>query len=462
MAVVVQMPKQGNTVEECLLVEWKVKVGDAVKENDILCSIETDKTAFEVPATAAGIILKLLAKAGDLVPVLSDIVVIGEAGEDVLAAPPPKPAEKTVPEPVSLSESGATAETVLVSMFESCSDACAASGESRPVSPRARKLAEKAGVDLAAVFGTGPGGRTTSRDVQAALDGGAVVKASPLAREIMAVTGQTPGAGTGVGGLCLARDLAAANNDAARPIPAEAASEDIPYKGIRKLIGDRMSQSLREHAQLTMNASAGAAGLIAMRQILKDGADKAGLPKISINDMICWVTAQTLPSFPWMNAIFDRAGARIVKHRRVNLAVAVDTPRGLMVPVVADAHRLSLAALSQSISQLAEECRKGSINPDLLTGGTFTISNLGGFGIKSFTPILNTPQVAILGVSAITDQPVRKADGGIDLAPCLELSLTIDHQAVDGAPAARFLQALAQGIRDIQAILAIHGAHRHG
>ncbi len=458
MAVSVQMPKQGNTVEECLLVEWRVKEGDSVKEGDILCAIETDKASFEVPSTAAGVVLKLLAKAGDLVPVLTDIVVVGEAGESVAGAAPAKSAEQAAP----AAEAAGAVETVVASVVEAHPVPAAApapTGEFRPVSPRARKLAEKAGVDAAAVPGSGPGGRVTSRDVQAALDSGAAVKASPLAKEIMAATGQVPGAGTGIGGLCLARDLVAANRAAALPAPAEAAPEEVPYKGIRKLIGDRMRQSLLEHAQLTLNASADAAGLMAMRKIFKDGAEEAGLPKISINDMICWVVAQTLPSFPELNAVFDRAGAKIVKHRRVNLAFAVDTPRGLMVPVVLDAHRLSLAGLSLAIANRAEECRKGSINPDFLTGGTFTISNLGGFGVESFTPILNAPQVGILGVSAVTDQPARRADGGIELRPRLGLSLTIDHQAVDGAPGAKFLQALTKGIANVQATLAMYGAY---
>lgn len=456
MAVSVQMPKQGNTVEECLLVEWRVKEGDSIKQGDILCVIETDKASFEVPSTADGVVLRLLAKQGDLVPVLTDILIAGEAGEKAdapaaAAAPASAPAAPKAPDAPKAAAAVAA---------PAAKTAAAPAPAGAPVSPRGRNLAAKLGVEPAGIPGSGPGGRVTSRDIQAAVDSGAAAKASPLAKEIMAETGHVPGKPSGIGGLCRARDLVARclSVPGARPPEPEAEPERIPYQGIRRLIGDRMRQSLAEHAQLTLNASADATGLMAMRKIFKEHAEAAGLPKISLNDMICWVTARTLPSFPEVNALFDRASGGIVRHNRVNLAVAVDTPRGLMVPVIADAHRLSLAEISRCVVQYAEDCRKGSINPDLLTGGTFTLSNLGGFGIESFTPILNSPQVGILGVSAIRDMPARGPDGGCILQPRLGLSLTIDHQAVDGAPGARFLQALTKGIENIQTTLSLCGA----
>ena len=457
MAVSVQMPKQGNTVEECLLVEWKVKEGDAVKQGDILCAIETDKASFDVESTADGVVLKLLANAGDLVPVLTDIAVIGEAGEKADAPQSAAaPAKETAPA-AAASPAPAQSQTAQESPAKTIAPSQPQTGEFKAVSPRARKLAEKLGVDAAAIYGSGPGGRVTSRDVQAAVDNGSAVKATPLAKEIMSATGQVPGAATGVGGLCRSVDLIE-RGKAARPAIADAAPEIKQYKGIRKLIGDRMHQSLQEHAQLTLNASADAGGLMALRKIYKEYAEDAGLPKISINDLICWVVAQTLPSFPDCNALFDKKAATITCHTNVNLAFAVDTPRGLMVPVVPDAHRMSLVELSRAIGQHAADCRKGSINPDFLTGGTFTISNLGGMGVESFTPVLNAPQVAILGVCAITDTAVRQADGSVGLQPRLGLSLTFDHQAVDGAPAAKLLQAIAKGIENVQATLALYGA----
>ena len=450
MAVPVQMPKQGNTVEECLLVEWHVAEGDTVSVGDALCSIETDKASFEVESTAEGAVLKLLAKPGELVPVLTDIAVVGQPGETVDApqqeqvAAEAASAETTVPQTAS--------PTVVASGTPAQSGAAAGF---KPVSPRARALAAKLGVDAAAVPGTGAAGRVTSRDVREAVDNGSAVRLSPLARAIMRDTGDKPLTASGIGGLALSRDLG-------RPPVAAASeakpSETVPYQGIRKLIGERMRESLANTAQLTLNASARADGLLAARKIFKENAVDAGLPDIGMNDLVCWIVARTLPSFPDINACFDRVGAVITRHGSVNLAFAVDTPRGLMVPVIADASRLTLAELSILLSERAAACRQGNINPDYLSGGTFTVTNLGGMGVESFTPVLNPPQVGILGVCAITKAAVPDGMGGIAFESRLGLSLTFDHQAVDGAPAARFLQAVAKGIESVQSALALYGA----
>ncbi|MCD7898069.1 MAG: 2-oxo acid dehydrogenase subunit E2 [Planctomycetaceae bacterium] len=464
MAVSVQMPKQGNTVEECLLVEWRVKEGDLVKTGDVLCAIETDKASFDVESTADGVVLKLLANAGDLVPVLTDIVVIGEAGEDVsamtagsaAAAPAQAQAQaETAPAPAA----AATPEAAATRPADQARTGASPDGAAtKAVSPRARKLAERLGVDASAVFGTGPGGRVVSRDVQSAVDNGVLRKATPLAKAVMAETGGAAPTGSGLGGMALARDVTTASparrrDDVPTPPPVV-----VPYKGIRKLIGDRMLQSLAEHAQLTHNTSADASGLMALRKMFKDNGADAGLPNISINDLICWIVVRTLQSFPEMNATFDQKAGAITQYHGVNLGFAVDTPRGLLVPVVHDAHRMSLSELSAAMAGLAGDCRSGKINPDLLAGGTFTVSNLGSMGIESFTPIINADQVAILGVCAITTVAAPGADGGVVFRPRLGLSLTYDHQAVDGAPASRFLQAVAKGLEAVETALVLDGA----
>ena len=451
MATAVQMPKHGNTVEECLLVEWRVKEGDRVGQGDVICSIETDKASFEVESTADGMVLKLLANAGDLVSVLTDIAIIGDAGEKVEGATPAK-ADASAP------TAQPTASASVAAPAPSPAAAPARPGEFKAVSPRARKLAEKLGVDVAAVSGTGAEGRVTSRDIQAAVDSGAAIKASPLAKAIMAAEGTVPVAGTGIGGLALARDLGAASRRAAAMAVPVSAPETIPYTGIRKLIGERMLQSLAEHAQLTHTTSADASGLKALRTLFKENAEAVGLPKLTINDLICWVVCQTLPSFPELNATLDKAAGIITRSGEVNLAFAVDTPRGLMVPVVPGANRMGLAELSRAMASHAEACRKGGINPDFLIDGTFTVSNLGSFGIESFTPIINGNQAAILGVCAIRDVPAPTPGGGFEFRPRLGLSLTYDHQAVDGAPASRFLQAVAKGIESVQGTLALYGS----
>jgi len=442
MSVPVQMPKMGNSVEECLIVEWKVAEGAAVKEGDALCSIETDKASFEVPSPAAGTVLKLFRGAGELVKVLTNIAAIGNAGEDASSLAPEGGTSAAPAAPAA----PATPATPAAPVAAAPAAPAPASGDLR-VSPRARHLAAHLGVDAAAVPGSGPQGRVTSRDVQAAADSG--LRLTPLAREVAGATGKIAGAGAGVGGRVRASDLVAPGARREKSAPAEEKPPvEIPYKGIRKLIGDRMLQSLQRHAQLTLNASADATALLAHRKTLKDLGPHLGLPNITLNDLVCYVVAQTLPKFPALNAWFD--GQKVTQFTQAHLALAVDTERGLMVPVVRDAHRLDLAGLAGALADLAKQCKAGSINPDLLQGGTFTITNLGALGIESFTPVLNTPQVAILGICSIADRAVADGQGGLRLQPTLGLSLTIDHQVVDGAPAAKFLKAVAEGVASFQ------------
>jgi len=222
---------------------------------------------------------------------------------------------------------------------------------------------------------------------------------------------------------------------------------------MRKIIADRMFQSLQQAAQLTMNTSARADGLLAYRAMVKKNAESLGLANITVTDLVAFAVARTLPKFPEINALY--ADGTVRRYAHAHLAVAVDTPRGLMVPVVRFADCLSLNELAKAIKSLTQQCLDGAINPDLLNGGTFTLSNLGTFGIESFTPVLNAPQVALLGVNTISPKPVAKNDGSYEIVPHIGLSLTIDHRAVDGAPGARFAKAVVQAIENISMILAI-------
>ena len=221
-------------------------------------------------------------------------------------------------------------------------------------------------------------------------------------------------------------------------------------KGVRKVIAERMLQSLQTTAQLTLNASADARALQALRKRLKESPDALGLRGITINDLMLFAVARTLPAFPSLNALFT--GAEIHQYHSVHLGVAVDTPKGLMVPVARDADSLTLRQLSAEAKRLATACVESKIMPDELTGGTFTVTNLGAFGVESFTPVLNPPQVGILGVAGIQLKPVD-VGGSVQFVPHIGLSLTINHQVVDGAPAARFLQALGQAIASIDLLL---------
>lgn len=421
MATPVQMPKQGNTVEECLIVEWNADVGSSVAEGDVLCTIETDKASFEVEAPAAGTLLKTFFDAGELVPVLINIAVIGEEGEDPAPFAPEQAAD------TQATPKGAPKETPAQSPAASAAPApgpASPQGQKVRISPLARKLAVEMNVDPNRVTGSGPSGRILSDDIRAAAASGTSAPSPVVA----------PVAGSTIG--------------------VEQPPVEVPYVGIRKLIGDRMMQSLTEHAQLTLNGSADASGLLAYRKTVKDGAEAMGLPNITLNDMIGFVVARTLLRFPELNALFTKSAGVLQQYHQVHLAFAVDTPRGLMVPVIRNAHALSLAGLSTESLRLAESCRAGSIDPDLLQGGTFTITNLGSLGVEHFTPVLNSPQVAILGIGAIDQKAVPAPDGNVRWQPTMALSLTIDHQVVDGAPAAKFLKAVSDGLANLPLVLA--------
>lgn len=457
MPTPVQMPKQGNSVEECLIVEWHAEVGAAVEAGAPLCTIETDKASFEVEAPAAGTLLAQFVPAGELAPVLTNIAVLGNPGEDPApfapdgassdgaapAAPAPAAADAPASAPAP-AQASAPASTPSIP----AAPASAPSG-AQAVSPRARKAAQAHGIDPATVNGTGAKGRVISRDIKAAATARGPM--TPLAKDTAAATGLVAGTASGMGGRIRARDLVDASATApAAPqgTPDAAAPEVVPYRGIRKLIGERMRASLQQHAQLTINASANAAALLAYRAAIKAHGEAMGLPAITLGDLVAFAVSRTLPRFPELNALFEIEQERVLQYRAVHLGIAVDTPRGLMVPVIPDADVLSLAQLSGAIRDAAGACRDGAIDPDRLSGGTFTITNLGTFGVESFTPVLNSPQVAILGVCGIRQEAAPSADGGCTFEPRMGLSLTIDHQVVDGAPAARFLQALAKALEN--------------
>ena len=450
MATAIVMPKQGNTVENVIIVGWKKQVGDSVAVDDALCEVETDKATLEVPSTVAGTLLATLFAAGDEVPVMAPIAWIGEAGESVggasaganagaNAVPTAAPAAKDPAAPAPQQ---------------------AVAGRAAGSSPRARALAERSAIDVGELAGSGPGGRVIERDVLAAVQ----PKLTPVARAMVAEGGfAVPTQGSGPGGRVTSRDLrkeAAPAAPAAPAVPAVPAApaapaapavQVIPVRGVRKVIAERMLQSLQTTAQLSLNAAADARALQALRARFKASPEAMGLRGVTLNDLLLWAVARTLPAHPALNALF--VGGEIHQHRHVQLGIAVDTPRGLMVPVVRQAEQLTLRQLSVEAKRLASACLESKITPDELVGGTFTVTNLGALGIESFTPVLNAPQVAILGVASIQLRPVE-ADGGVQFVPHIGLSLTINHQVIDGAPAARFLQALSQAIGSIDLLLA--------
>ena len=446
MATTVVMPQLGNTVESCLVTAWHVKVGDTVETSTVLCDIETDKSTMDVPAGVAGTVLALLVEEGDDVPVKSPIAVIGAPGEtvDAPAAPAEAPASGEEAAPATpVTPSGPAAAPV------GATDA--------PASPRAKATAAAAGISVqAAGAGTGPHGRIIERDVQAAVAAGPGLTAGARGAETY-TPGQT---GTGIGGRVTTADLAAAASAApASPQPAPAVQTaapagevtETPLKGIRKLIADRMRESLAVSAQLSYDMSASAEGLLALRTRLKATDPSLGLSVVTIGDLIGLVTAKVVRDYPALNAHLVDGVLR--SFRDVHLGMAVDTPRGLMVPTIRGASSMGLREFAATTKDLAAQCQEGRISPDLLAGATFTVTNLGSFGITSFTPIVNQPQTGILGINAIVPAATVDKDGNLGIERRISFSLTADHQVVDGADAARFLRDLTTAIASVDLFL---------
>lgn len=442
MAHVLIMPRQGNTVESCILVGWKVQEGDSVEPDTPVCDVETDKATFEVPAGGAGTVLKLLWAEGDDVPVLKPIAVIGKVGEDWEAAA----GKAETPATASLAPSGET----LPGPGETPVPDAAVLTEGQPfASPRARNLAEQEALSLHGIAGSGPGGRIIERDLRAALLRRPALTAA--AKAGIDPGGILPQEGTGLAGRISLADLAAASAPGTPEPPGTGFGEgtitETRIKGIRKLISDRMLKSLGESAQFTLNADARATRIQNLRERLKGSDESLELSKVSVNDLILFGVSRILPRFPFMNA--HKQGDVVRTFERVHLGVAVDTPRGLMVPVIRNADLLSLRQISREAKRLAAACQSGSAKPEELSGSTFTVTNLGVLGITSFTPVLNLPEVAILGVCGIAPKPAVQRDGSVGFEPHIGFSLTINHQVVDGAPAARFLKALGDAVADI-------------
>jgi pyruvate dehydrogenase E2 component (dihydrolipoamide acetyltransferase) len=422
MPTPVLLPKLGNTVESAILVTWKTRVGESVRAGDVLAEVETDKALMQVAAPADGVILALHAQPGDVVPVQTEIATLGAAGEIMSARPPVQTSDQNLNNSIDQDRVALR------------------------ISPRARTLAAKNGVALTGISGSGPDGRIIERDIQAAISARPPLTVSAKAH----ANGQpVPAQGTGIGGRITTNDLK--NIPETAPAPVENAAV-IPLRGVRKIIAERMLASLQTTAQLTLNMPADARALQAYRKRLKASDPALGLNDVALNDLILYAVARTLPHFPELNTtLIDKA---LYRHSVVHLGFAVDTPRGLLVPVIRDADKRGLRDLSQEAKRLIAGAQAGTLPPDALNGGTFTVSNLGSFGVETFTPVLNPPQVGILGVGAIHLKPVE-VDEAVQFIPHIHLSLTIDHQAVDGAPGARFLQALAKNMAAFDLLLAM-------
>jgi pyruvate dehydrogenase E2 component (dihydrolipoamide acetyltransferase) len=452
MAVPIIMPRQGQSVESCVISKWHKKKGDTVKKGDLLFSYETDKAGFDEESSVDGIVLEIFYDEGEDVEVLKNLCVIGEDGEDFKEYDP-RTSENNIEE--DSNESKDAKEIVENSNIESkeINNKITDNGEKVFISPRGKNYAEKINVDYRSIKGTGANGRIMEKDIKDNLDSASYLTYS--AKDNLNSDTSLNVKGTGIGGRITTDDLNKA------PLTESTVKETLydvkefeveKLSNIRKVIAKSMKNSLSSMAQLTLSTSFDATEILELRKKIKNELNlgNESLGNITLNDMIVYAVSRTLLKYKNINA--HLVDDEIHKFKNANIGIATDTDRGLMVPTLFGANLKSLKEISSEIKSLSSMCKKGTINPDLLRDGTFTITNLGIFNVESFTPIINPPQVAILGVGGIVKKPKETKDK-IELYSSIGLSLTIDHQAIDGAPAAKFLNELKLNLEKFQLML---------
>jgi pyruvate dehydrogenase E2 component (dihydrolipoamide acetyltransferase) len=404
MATAVIMPKQGQSVETCIITKWFKKKGDIISIGDILFSYETDKASFDLESPAEGVLLDIFSGDGAEVPVLTNVAVIGKSGEEAQSYNPDKSLSDAVKKKVE-----ANAKVKADIEVKADNALLLSTNDKIKISPRAKRIAENKKLNYINLHGSGPNGRIITRDIEKLISGGAMT----------------------------AKDV---------PLKGVEFTEN-PLSNVRKLIARAMLTSLQSSAQLTHHMSADVRSILEARQKIKKLliTDK-NLQDITLNDMICWCVIKALVKFPEVNSHFLED--RIRTFNNVHLGLAVDTPRGLMVPAIKNTDYMDLAQLSKELKSAAEACKKGNINPELInsTAATFTVSNLGNYGVEMFTPVINLPQVAILGVCTIINRPADIGNNIFGFVPYIGLSLTYDHRAIDGGPATLFLKEIKEQI----------------
>ena len=458
MATVVILPKQGQSVESCIITEIKKKKGDVVKKGDVLFAYETDKASFEEESPVDGIVLESFYNEGDEVEVLLNMMVIGEPGEDYSGS------ENIGTENKGADITGADASTIEPTKSTKSTESSPIiqqfnlSEKETPIyrddstiqqsfsSPRAKVLAKKEAINITQLSGSGPKGRIIEKDIKAVLENRP--KLTSLAKKMVAEEGlQAQGAGSGLAGTTKSTDLVATPMNATYGVDYE----DKKLSNMRKLIAKAMHASLQNSAQLTHHLGADARRMLELRKTAKNAFESGKLStNITLNDMVCFAGIKALKKFPNVNSHFLGDSMRL--FNKVHLGLAVDTERGLMVPAVRNADDLSITGLANQLKEVAGSCKKGAIAPELLAAdsATFTVSNLGNYGVEMFTPVINLPQSAILGVNTIVPRPKDLGEGVYAFVPYIGLSLTYDHRALDGGEATRFLKQIAIEIETLE------------
>ena len=438
MATELLMPKLGLTMTEGTIDEWKKKVGDPVQKGEIIYSVATDKLTNDVECECDGVLLAILVPEGETVPCKTLVGWVGAAGEKIPdaaapAASAPAPAAAPAVKEAPKADAVAAAAPAVPGREP---------GAYVPATPYAKKLAKEKGFDLSAIPATGYKGVVVAKDVlgftpaaapAAAAPAAETVKASPLAEKLAGDLGIDLAAVKAAHGRVLAEDILRYLAETREKAAEEPAREEIkPMSGMRKAIARNMLASVQTSPTVTFNLGIDMTEMKRYREQLK-----AKEIKVSYTDLLVKFVAKALTEFPLLNcSVQDN---KIVYKHYVNMGVAVALENGLVVPNIPDADKLSLTEISAQVKELAKLAREGKLPPERLQGGTFTITNLGMYGIESFTPIINQPEVAILGVNTMEDKVVVR-NGEMVIRPIMNLSLTADHRVVDGSVAAQFLQ----------------------
>ena len=451
MAIEIRLPKLGLTMEEGTVDEWLLEDGAVVTVGTPLLRLATDKIDVDVEAEGDGVLHRAVGDGATLEPgaILGWLLSEGEAAPAGAA-------------PASAAPAAVAEEVTVITTVRGEDDVEVTSADGRVfISPNARRVATDLGVDLSAVRGTGPGGRIVSEDVEEAAAAaprqtGPAKVASPLARRDAREAGIDPSTIPTSSGYVSRGDVKAAASATPQEAAAAAVSSSsvviagafeqetasiVPMKGMRGTIAARMQQSLTEMAQLTHGFEVRMDAVVALRAEMKEQYAALGVPVPSLNDFVVRAAALALRQHPILNATILDKEIHLLTNIHMGLAVAV--PGGLMVPVIPDADRLSLPELAAATRDVAERCRNGSIGLDELEGGTFAVTSLGTYGVDMFTPVINPGNVGILGVGRLRDGGAWEGDDWVR-TQVLTLSLTFDHRAVDGAPAAEYLQTIAE------------------
>lgn len=455
------LPDLGEGVHEAELIKWRVKVGDAVNEHDILAEMETDKALVEVPSPRTGVIASLHGNEGEILHVGN--VLVSYVGDGGASKPAPAPAAHKAAAPVVVPEPSAEREdagTVVGQMSGAAAGVAAEPGKAL-ATPAVRRLARDLGVDIDRVTGTGIGGRVLEKDVRAAGSGGAVSAprpATPAPRPTAAPASRGNACDMGEPSIPPTPVRAAPTRAATPAAAARGSTTDettrIPFRGVRRTIANRLRESISQTVHFTVMDEADVSALDIVRKKLAaaSGEKVSFLPFVA--SAVCRVL--NLEAFRVLNATTDDANEEIIRHRAVNLGIATDTENGLMVPVIRDADRLGVLEISRSIGMIADMARSRSIPREQLMGSTFTISNVGSHAGRFATPIINYPEVGILAVGRARPGPVVRSVGGVSglfVGQLLPLSLACDHRVVDGAAAALALAEIIKLLQDPEQLL---------